>query len=89
MDIDPRQFGNEAAVVTKNGGLCLSQPPVYCSPDLPLPPSPHLSSAQGTQRPMALKRQQPQGDLVTPLRSESSPVLILGHINSPTSYILL
>lgn len=46
-----------------------------------LPPSPHRSSAQAMQ--------QPQGDLVTLLRSECSPVLISGHINFPTSYILL
>lgn len=84
MDIDPRQCDDDES--PKNGFICV-QPFFFsrisssCTILLMLPPSPHRSSAQAMQ--------QPQGDLVTLLRSECSPVLISGHINFPTSYILL
>lgn len=68
-----------------SGFICVqpffSGAPPPCTSLPMLPPSPHRSSAQAMQ--------QPQGDLVTLLRSECSPVLISGHINFPTSYILL
>ncbi|CAK6961161.1 Hypothetical predicted protein [Scomber scombrus] len=88
MGIDPRQCDDEADIVTENAAKPFSS----SSSTLQLPPSPHRSPAQGTEKPMLQQQQQqhqPQGDLVTLLRYEYSPVLISGHINFTTSYILL
>lgn len=51
---------------------------------LQLSPTPRWLSSEGTT---SLK-QWPQGDSVSLLRSKCSSVLISGHINFPTSYIL-
>lgn len=78
MAIDPRRRDNDESSKKFYQDLL----PRTILLTLPPPPSPE-------DDPPLKKRRQPQGDSVTPLRSEFSPVLISGHINSPTSYILL
>lgn len=73
MDIDPRQ--DVTVTSHRKNGAALSASNLFFS---------------GAPPPCTIQAmQQPQGDLVTLLRSECSPVLISGHINFPTSYILL